>query len=115
MDWLAGCDVVINCAGALWRNPARLEALHHHGPLTLARLAADLGVACWVQLSALGAAPDAPSVFLASKGRGDLALRRCPLPDAGAAWVQPVAVDDVAAALLGRPPAWPQEDDDAAH
>lgn len=73
---LAGQDVVVNMAGAMCPHAARLETLHHHAPVQLARWAAENGVRRWVQLSALGARADHPVPFLGSKGRGDNALLR---------------------------------------
>ncbi|QND85463.1 Uncharacterized protein ChrSV_3237 [Chromobacterium vaccinii] len=73
--WLDGTEAVANLAGAFRQGRSGgLEAVHHHGPLRLAGLAKKYGVRRWVQLSALGAAPDAATLFLASKGRGDAAL-----------------------------------------
>ena len=73
--WLEGVDVVVNAAGQLLDQPAgALEAIHHLGPLQLASMAYQADVRRWVQLSALGADPQAATLFLASKGRGDAAL-----------------------------------------
>lgn len=76
-DWmplLEGVDAVVNCAGALQDGPGdHLEALHHHALAALGAACAEAGVPV-VQVSAAGAAPEASTVFLASKGRGDAAL-----------------------------------------
>lgn len=73
--WLEGVDTVVNAAGRLLDRPAgALEAVHHLGPLQLASMAYQADVRRWVQLSALGADPQAATLFLASKGRGDAAL-----------------------------------------
>ncbi|MGR2663554.1 NAD(P)H-binding protein [Chromobacterium haemolyticum] len=73
--WLENVDVVVNAAGQLLDRPAgALEAIHHLGPLQLASMAYQADVRRWVQLSALGADPQADTLFLASKGRGDAAL-----------------------------------------
>ncbi len=76
VDWpalLDGIDVVVNAAGAL-QDGARddLQAVHH---TAIAGLVAALGERRLVQISAPGAAPDDPSAFLATKGRGDAAVR----------------------------------------
>ncbi|WP_166726993.1 complex I NDUFA9 subunit family protein [Crenobacter cavernae] len=70
---LQGVDVVVNTVGAFRGD---LEAVHHSGPAALFAAAGRAGVGRAVQLSALGAAVDAPQLFLASKGRGDAALGR---------------------------------------
>lgn len=73
--WLENVDVVVNAAGQLLDRPAgALEAIHHLGPLQLASMAYQADVRRWVQLSALGADPQADTLFLAGKGRGDAAL-----------------------------------------
>lgn len=73
--WLENVDVVVNAAGQLLDRPAgALEAIHHLGPLQLASMAYQAEVRRWVQLSALGADPQADTLFLSSKGRGDAAL-----------------------------------------
>ncbi|WP_227106417.1 NAD-dependent epimerase/dehydratase family protein [Chromobacterium rhizoryzae] len=74
-QWLEGVDTVVNAAGQLLDRPAgALEAVHHLGPLQLASMAYQADVRRWVQLSALGADPQAATPFLAGKGRGDAAL-----------------------------------------
>ncbi|MBX9349646.1 NAD-dependent epimerase/dehydratase family protein [Chromobacterium vaccinii] len=73
--WLDRTEALANLAGVFRQGRSGgLEAVHHHGPLCLAGVAKKYGVRRWVQLSALGAAPDAATLFLASKGRGDAAL-----------------------------------------
>lgn len=72
---LQGVEVLANTAGVFRDQPVgALEAVHHLGPAVLFDAAAEAGVQRIVQLSALGAAPDAPQAFLASKGRGDADL-----------------------------------------
>lgn len=77
--WPAGVDLVINAAGALQPDSARLERLQADGPKALFDLAARHGAAV-LQLSALGAGdhPDVP--FLASKARADAHLLGLGIP-----------------------------------
>ena len=73
---LAGVEVVVNCAG-LGRDGRvdNLRAAHVDGPTRLAAACRIAGVRRLVHVSALGAAPEDPSRFLASKGEGETALR----------------------------------------
>lgn len=73
---LEGVEAVVNAAGAL-QDGARddLAAVHHRAIAALAEAAPAAGVRRIVQISAPGAAPDAPSAFLRTKGEGDAALR----------------------------------------
>ncbi len=77
-DWapiLAGQAVVVNCSGALQDGPSDdLEAIHNHSVAALAAACAASDVRL-VQISAVGAGLDAPTPFLASKARGDAAIR----------------------------------------
>lgn len=77
-EWLPilqGISVVVNCSGALQDGPDDdLEALHHHAVAALASACARSGVSL-IQISAIGAEPDATTEFLASKARGDAAIR----------------------------------------
>ncbi|MGR3368380.1 MAG: SDR family oxidoreductase [Sagittula sp.] len=71
---LDGVEVVVNCAGALQDGPGDdLEMLHHHAVAALGKAAAARGVRV-VQVSAAGVRADHPTVFFASKARGDAAL-----------------------------------------
>ncbi|MFN7784167.1 MAG: SDR family oxidoreductase [Lysobacterales bacterium] len=75
-DWRAlldGVDAVINVAGILRETPTQsFEAIHHTGPLALARACVAHGVCDFVQISALGDPADGE--FIASKHRFDAAL-----------------------------------------
>lgn len=80
-DWdaaLRGVDVVVNAAGAL-QDGARddLAAIHITLARSLAGAATRAGCAI-VQISALGADPDAGSAFLATKGAGDKIIADSP-------------------------------------
>ncbi|HET6602991.1 MAG TPA: SDR family oxidoreductase [Xanthomonadaceae bacterium] len=77
---LAGVGAVVNCAGILRERGAdRFEAVHVATPRALAQACAQVGIAGWVQISALGDPVDGE--FLASKHRGDAAVLEA-LPDA---------------------------------
>ena len=77
-DWAAvldGFSVVVNCSGALQDGPQDdLAAIHHYAVAALACACATADVAL-VQISAVGAKLDASTEFLASKARGDAAIR----------------------------------------
>ncbi|WP_298849841.1 SDR family oxidoreductase [uncultured Ruegeria sp.] len=77
-DWqelLVGVDVVVNCAGALQDNAKDdLGAVHHTSISALAEACALKGTDI-IQISAIGAEPDASTDFLRSKAAGDAALR----------------------------------------
>jgi uncharacterized protein YbjT (DUF2867 family) len=81
VDWdalLDGVDAVVNVAGILRETPRQsFEAIHHGGPLALARACVARGVNRFVQISALGAPEDGG--FVASKHRFDAALLALPL------------------------------------
>ncbi len=78
-DWLPfleDIDTVVNCSGALQEGPDDdLEAVHHHAISALAKACASADIKI-VQISAVGASLEAPTSFLASKARGDDALRK---------------------------------------
>jgi len=94
-DWvgiaqlLQGVDVVINMVGVMSQDSALLEKIHHHTPKQLAILAKQMGVKCWINLSALGAEPNHKVAFIGSKGRGDSALLKL--------------ADDSFQVIVGRP------------
>ncbi len=77
-DWqpvLAGVDVVVNCAGALQDGGQDdLRAVHHTAIAALGQACAEAGVAV-IQISAIGAEPDAPTAFMRTKADGDAALQ----------------------------------------
>lgn len=76
-DWLAILDdvgVVVNCAGALQDGGQDdLRAVHHTAIAALGRSCADKGIAI-IQISAIGAEPDATTAFMRTKAEGDAAL-----------------------------------------
>lgn len=72
---LNNISVVVNCSGALQDGPEDdLEAIHNHAVSALATACHSAGVGL-IQISAVGARPDASTPFLSSKGRGDAAIR----------------------------------------
>jgi len=73
---LAGVDVLVNTVG-IFRASAQqsFDAVHVKGPRQLFHAARAAGVARIVQLSALGADPDSPLPYFASKGRAEAELR----------------------------------------
>ncbi|MEX0308499.1 MAG: SDR family oxidoreductase [Ruegeria sp.] len=77
-DWdpiIEDIDVVMNCAGALKDGGHdELRAVHHTAIATLAQACAGRGVAI-VQISAIGAKPNASTSFMRTKADGDAALR----------------------------------------
>lgn len=73
--FLQGIDAVVNCSGALQDGPEDdLEVVHHHAVVALADacLLAKIKI---IQISAVGAELNATTPFLASKARGDAAIR----------------------------------------
>ncbi|EEE38349.1 dTDP-4-dehydrorhamnose reductase [Rhodobacteraceae bacterium KLH11] len=77
-DWstmLEGIQFVVNCAGALQDSRHDdLHAVHHRAIAALGEACAEAGVAI-VQISAIGAEPDASTAFMRTKAEGDVALR----------------------------------------
>ena len=68
-------STVVNCSGALQDGPGDdLEAIHHDAVAALAAACRSENTAL-IQISAVGANPQASTPFLASKGRGDAAIR----------------------------------------
>ena len=77
---LRGIDVVVNAVGILRpRGAQTFEALHVHGPHALFAAAAAAGVRRIIQVSALGAEPDALSAYHRSKSEADRALMTMPI------------------------------------
>jgi NADH dehydrogenase len=73
---LAGSDAVVNLVGVLYeRGRQTFEAVHHQGAATVASAAAAAGARRLVHVSAIGADSASPSLYRASKGRGERAVR----------------------------------------
>lgn len=69
---LEGVDAVVNCAGVLQDGGSdSTTAVHREGPAALFSACEAAGIRRVVQVSALGAAPDAATAFMRSKGEGD--------------------------------------------
>ena len=72
---LAGADAVVNCVGTFdagGRNS--FEAVQVEGAGRIARIAAEMGVARMVHVSAIGADPEGGSLYARSKGAGEAAV-----------------------------------------
>ena len=82
-DWrpmVRGREAVVNATGIFRESAGRsFEALHARGPIALFEACAAEGVPV-VQVSALGAAVDAPTEFLRSKARADERLLALDVP-----------------------------------
>jgi uncharacterized protein YbjT (DUF2867 family) len=77
---LRGIDVVVNAVGILRpRGTQTFEALHARGPRELFAAAAAAGVRRIIQVSALGAGPQALSAYHRSKSQADRALMMMPV------------------------------------
>ncbi|NOT72891.1 MAG: NAD(P)H-binding protein [Hyphomicrobium sp.] len=77
---LAGIDAVINAAGALQSSGRdNVTAVQRHAIMALIPACTQSGISKFVQISAPGAAPEAATEFMASKGAADDALRLSPL------------------------------------
>lgn len=77
---LDGVDAVVNTVGIFREQGAQtFEAIHVRAPAALFEACVDAGVRRVVQISALGAAADAPTEFLRSKHAADTALASLPL------------------------------------
>lgn len=72
---LHGSDAVVNCVGILSeRGKNKFNLVQKHGAARVARIAAEDGVARLIQISAIGADPDSPSLYAESKGEGEAAV-----------------------------------------
>ena len=74
-DALKGADAVINLIGILHESgKATFEEMHHQLPRRVAQICESLGVERLIHMSALQASSHAPSQYLISKAKGELAL-----------------------------------------
>ncbi|MGJ8620429.1 MAG: complex I NDUFA9 subunit family protein [Methylophilaceae bacterium] len=72
---LAGCDAVINLVGILHeRKNKTFDSVHHQLPKRIAKMCIELGIQRLLHMSALNASIEAPSHYLQSKARGELAV-----------------------------------------
>ena len=73
---LDGADAVVNLVGVLYQaGPQKFDGLHFEAARDIAQAAAARGIKRFVQMSALGAALDSPSLYARSKAEGELAVR----------------------------------------
>ncbi len=71
-----GSDVVINLVGILYPSGRqRFAAVHEFGARAAARTARTVGAHTFVQFSALGADPESPSQYAATKAAGEVVAR----------------------------------------
>ncbi|HEY1329190.1 MAG TPA: NAD-dependent epimerase/dehydratase family protein [Casimicrobiaceae bacterium] len=78
---LGDVDAVVNCVGILRESGrATYERVHLVAPAALAMACAEAGIRRVVHVSALGLHRHAQSRFILSKLRGEIALRRGPVP-----------------------------------
>ena len=74
-DALKGADAVINLIGILHESgKATFEEMHHQLPRRVAQICESLGIERLIHMSALQASSNAPSQYLISKAKGELAL-----------------------------------------
>ena len=79
---MQGADAVVNCVGILVESGKnRFGAVQAEGPGRIARIAAELGVARMVQISAIGADAQAKSEYARTKALGEAAVLEH-MPDA---------------------------------
>ena len=72
---MAGADAVVNCVGILNETGKNTFGLvQHHGAARVARIAAELGVARMVHVSAIGADLHSDSAYARSKAEGEAAV-----------------------------------------
>ncbi len=73
---IAGVQAVVNCVGILLEEGKQgFDAVQDEGAGRIARIAAEEGVAKLVQISAIGADPESPSLYARSKAAGEAAVR----------------------------------------
>src|ERR1017187_2933794 len=69
-------EACVNAVGVRYEcGRQRFEALHVDGARTLAETARNQGIERFVQISALGASPDSPSLYARTKAEGEVAVR----------------------------------------
>jgi NADH dehydrogenase len=74
---IEGADLVVNAVGILAeRRRGDFQHIHAEGAGLVARLAANAGVGRLVHISAIGADPNSPSRYAASKGAGEALVRQ---------------------------------------
>ena len=72
---MVGADAVVNCVGTFDKGGKNnFEAVQHEGAARIARIAAEQGVERLVHISAIGADPEAETLYGQSKGKGEQAI-----------------------------------------
>lgn len=80
LPWLQGIDVVINAAGIIAeQGQQRFTTVHQHAPCALFSACVSAGIRRVIQISALGADPQAGTAYHRSKGLADSHLQDLPL------------------------------------
>lgn len=73
---LQHADAVVNLVGILREHGAQsFEAVNYHGARAVSEAARTAGITNFVHVSALGADPDAPSLYARTKAAGEAAVR----------------------------------------
>lgn len=73
---MLGADAVVNCVGTFdARGRNNFEAVQARGAARVARIAAELGIASMVHLSAIGADPESDSIYQRTKAEGEARVR----------------------------------------
>ena len=73
---VAGMDAVVNCAGVLQDSPRDdIRKIQRDALIALFAACESTGVTRFVQISAVGARPGAPTLFMSTKGEADVALQ----------------------------------------
>lgn len=76
-DALVGADAVVNLVGILFQSgQQRFDTVQAGGAATVARLAAEAGIASLVHVSAIGADPESESEYARTKGEAEAAVRK---------------------------------------
>jgi NADH dehydrogenase len=74
---LEGAEACVNAVAVLHESGRqRFQALHVDGARAVAEASRDMGVERFVQISALGASPDSPSLYARTKAAGEAAVRQ---------------------------------------
>ena len=77
--YLQDVDAVVNAAGLLQADSETMEMVHHRAPAALFEACRTAGISTVIHISAIGADPEAGTVYADSKRRGEDALRRTDL------------------------------------
>ena len=72
---MQGADAIVNCVGTFdRRGKNNFDAVQHEGAERVARIAAEQGVKSLVHISAIGADPEAETLYGQSKGKGEAGI-----------------------------------------